>query len=164
MLLASPNSCTLCSTPLLRSHSGFCQHSGLQVKATMQRFEERIFGLLRNFVGIGCQDPALLTAIMRIVEMQEHVDRQIQASSQGLCSSAYTHGQDMMYPATLNRELLDLLRPGLQPKGYLRRCALQISQCVSDLFEPLLRQTSLLQAAGASTSRETRELLSQVHA
>lgn len=49
----------------------------------MSRFEERVFGLLRGFMGLGQEDPALLVAVIRIVEMQEHVDRQIQASAHG---------------------------------------------------------------------------------
>ena len=52
-------------------------------KATMSRFEERVFGLLRGFLSLGQQDPALLVAVIRIVEMQEHVDRQILASAHG---------------------------------------------------------------------------------
>ncbi len=49
----------------------------------MARFEERVFGLLRSFVDIGRQDPALLVAVLRVVEMQETVDRQIGASAEG---------------------------------------------------------------------------------
>jgi hypothetical protein len=55
----------------------------VQVKATMSRFEERVFGLLRGFMALGAGDPALLVAVIRIVEMQEHVDRQILASAHG---------------------------------------------------------------------------------
>ncbi len=49
----------------------------------MSRFEERIFGLLRDLMAIGQRDPALLVTVVRIIEMQEHVDRQVQASAQG---------------------------------------------------------------------------------
>jgi hypothetical protein len=49
----------------------------------MSRFEDRVFGLLRGFMALGQQDPALLVAVIRIVEMQEHVDRQILASAHG---------------------------------------------------------------------------------
>ena len=49
----------------------------------MSRFEERVFGLLRGFMALGAADPALLVAVVRIVEMQEHVDRQILASAHG---------------------------------------------------------------------------------
>lgn len=53
----------------------------------MSRFEERVFGLLRGFMALGQTDPALLVAVVRIVEMQEHVDRQILASAHGAALS-----------------------------------------------------------------------------
>ena len=68
------------NTVLIKTRSA---RAKLQVKATMSRFEERVFGLLRGFMGLGAGDPALLVAVIRIVEMQEHVDRQILASAHG---------------------------------------------------------------------------------
>ena len=51
-----------------------------QVKETMGKFEERLWSIIRNFIVLGRSNPALLVSAVRVVEMQETVDKQIAAS------------------------------------------------------------------------------------
>ena len=55
----------------------------LQVKDTMGKFEERLWSLVRNFVQLGHSNPAMLVNAVRIVELQEMVDKQLEASGRG---------------------------------------------------------------------------------
>lgn len=48
----------------------------------MGRFEERLWSIVRNFIVLGRTNPALLVSAVRVVEMQETVDKQISASGQ----------------------------------------------------------------------------------
>ena len=58
----------------------------------MNKFEERLWSIIRNFVELGRANPALLVSAVRVVEMQENVDKQITASGQcaspGYCAEA----------------------------------------------------------------------------
>ena len=49
----------------------------------MTRFEERLWSLIRNFVELGHNNPAMLVAAVRIVEIQEMVDKQLELSGRG---------------------------------------------------------------------------------
>ncbi len=49
----------------------------------MTRFEERLWSLIRNFVELGHNNPAMLVAAVRIVEIQEMVDKQLESSGRG---------------------------------------------------------------------------------
>ena len=55
----------------------------MQVKDTMTKFEERLWSLIRNFVELGHSNPAMLVAAVRIVEIQEMVDKQLESSGRG---------------------------------------------------------------------------------
>ena len=59
-----------------------------QVKDTMTKFEERLWSLIRNFVELGHNNPAMLVAAVRIVEIQEMVDKQLESSGRGTPSVA----------------------------------------------------------------------------
>lgn len=59
-----------------------------QVKDTMTKFEERLWSLIRNFVELGHNNPAMLVAAVRIVEIQEMVDKQLESSGRGAPSVA----------------------------------------------------------------------------
>ena len=52
----------------------------------MTKFEERLWSLIRNFVELGHNNPAMLVAAVRIVEIQEMVDKQLESSGQGKCA------------------------------------------------------------------------------
>jgi hypothetical protein len=54
----------------------------------MTRFEERLWSLIRNFVELGHNNPAMLVAAVRIVEIQEMVDKQLESSGRGMLSTA----------------------------------------------------------------------------
>ena len=54
----------------------------------MTRFEERLWSLIRNFVELGHNNPAMLVAAVRIVEIQEMVDKQLESSGRGIDHSA----------------------------------------------------------------------------
>ena len=49
----------------------------------MTKFEERLWSLIRNFVELGHNNPAMLVAAVRIVEIQEMDDKQLESSSGG---------------------------------------------------------------------------------
>lgn len=53
----------------------------LQVKETMVKFEERLWSIIRNFVTLGRDMPAMLVNAIRIVEVQEMVDAKLEASA-----------------------------------------------------------------------------------
>ena len=54
----------------------------------MGKFEERLWSIIRNFIVLGRSNPALLVSAVRVVEMQETVDKQIAAS--GKCAPLST--------------------------------------------------------------------------
>lgn len=54
----------------------------------MTKFEERLWSLIRNFVELGHNNPAMLVAAVRIVEIQEMVDKQLESSGTGIDHSA----------------------------------------------------------------------------
>ena len=49
----------------------------------MTKFEERLWSLIRRFVELGHNNPAMLVAAVRIVEIQEMVDKQLESSGKG---------------------------------------------------------------------------------
>ena len=49
----------------------------------MTKFEERLWSRIRNFVELGHNKPAMLVAAVRIVEIQELVDKQLEHSGKG---------------------------------------------------------------------------------
>ena len=49
----------------------------------MTKFEERLWSLIRKFVELGHNNPAMLVAAVRIVEIQEMVDKQLESSGKG---------------------------------------------------------------------------------
>ena len=59
-------------------------NGAMQVKDTMTKFEERLWSLIRNFVELGHNNPAMLVAAVRIVEIQEMVDKQLESSGRGM--------------------------------------------------------------------------------
>ena len=54
----------------------------VQVRETMGKFEERLWSIIRNFIAYSRQNPAMLVNAVRIVEIQETVDKQLEASGQ----------------------------------------------------------------------------------
>ncbi len=63
-----------------------------QVRETMGKFEERLWSLIRNFIVLGRDNPGVLVNAVRIIELQELVDKQLEASGHGvrpgrLCSA-----------------------------------------------------------------------------
>lgn len=60
-----------------------------QVKMTMGKVEERLWSIIRNFATLGRDQPAMLVNAVRIIELQEMVDRQLEASGKGERSFAY---------------------------------------------------------------------------
>lgn len=47
----------------------------------MVKFEERLWSIIRNFVSLGREMPAMLVNAVRIVELQELVDAKLEASA-----------------------------------------------------------------------------------
>jgi hypothetical protein len=54
-----------------------------QVRETQNKFEERVWSIIRNCVRLGQENPALLVTAARIVQLQETVDIQLEASGTG---------------------------------------------------------------------------------
>ena len=50
----------------------------------MTKFEERLWSLIRDFVELGHNNPAMLVAAVRVVEIQEMVDKQLESSGRGI--------------------------------------------------------------------------------
>ena len=49
----------------------------------MGKVEERLWSIVRNFATLGRDAPPLLVAAVRIIELQEMVDKQLEASGKG---------------------------------------------------------------------------------
>lgn len=49
----------------------------------MGKFEERLWSLIRNFINLGRDNPGMLVNAVRIIELQELVDKQLEASGHG---------------------------------------------------------------------------------
>ena len=49
----------------------------------MGKFEERLWSLIRNFIVLGRDNPGMLVNAVRIIELQELVDKQLEASGHG---------------------------------------------------------------------------------
>lgn len=52
------------------------------------KFEERLWSIIRNFVTLGREMPAMLVNAVRIVELQELVDAKLEASAHRMCLTA----------------------------------------------------------------------------
>lgn len=49
----------------------------------MGKVEERLWSIIRNFSTLGQENPAMLVNAVRIIELQEMVDKQLEASGKG---------------------------------------------------------------------------------
>ena len=54
-----------------------------QVRMTMGKVEERLWSIVRSFAALGRDHPAMLVTAVRIIELQELVDRSLEASTGG---------------------------------------------------------------------------------
>ncbi|KAK9827315.1 hypothetical protein WJX81_003676 [Elliptochloris bilobata] len=106
-----------------------------KVRETLGKFEERLWSLIRNFIVLGRDNPGMLVNAVRIIELQELVDKQLEASGHG----------------------------AVKPKRYRKRCEQQIGMCIQDTFAPLLRNCAQLAAAGENTDKRTNEILDKAH-
>ncbi|BDA50552.1 Exocyst complex component 3 [Coccomyxa sp. Obi] len=109
-----------------------------KVKATMSKVEERLWSIIRNFATLGKEQPAMLVNAVRIIELQEMVDKQLEASGKSGTRA-------------------------IQPKRYRKRCEQQIGMSIQDNFAPLLRDCAQLMAAGENTDKRTGEILDEAH-
>ena len=50
---------------------------------TMGKVEERLWSIIRNFANLGRDHPAMLVNAVRIIELQELVDRSLESSAGG---------------------------------------------------------------------------------
>ena len=59
---------------------------------TMGKVEERLWSIIRGFATLGRDHPAMLVNAVRIIELQELVDRSLESSTGGetvsVCSAA----------------------------------------------------------------------------
>ena len=64
----------------------------LQVRMTMGKVEERLWSIIRSFATLGRDHPAMLVNAVRIIELQELVDKSLESSNGGengcSCSAA----------------------------------------------------------------------------
>ena len=54
-----------------------------QVRMTMGKVEERLWSIIRNFADLGRDRPAMLVNAVRIIELQELVDKSLESSTGG---------------------------------------------------------------------------------
>ncbi|CAK0787040.1 hypothetical protein CVIRNUC_010256 [Coccomyxa viridis] len=109
-----------------------------KVRMTMGKVEERLWSIIRSFATLGRDQPAMLVNAVRIIELQELVDKSLEASTGG------TMGV-------------------MQPKRYRKRCEQQIGMSIQDNFAPLLRNCAQLAAAEENTDKRTGEILDSAH-
>ncbi|KAL4437795.1 hypothetical protein ABPG77_005707 [Micractinium sp. CCAP 211/92] len=114
--------------------SSYFQKARAAVRATMGKFEERLWSIVRNFVRVAQEDPGLLVTALQVVELQELVDAQLVAAGQGASP----------------------LR-----KAWRRRCLAQICMGIQDEYAPLLQRCSQLIAAGENTDARVTEILAE---
>ena len=62
---------------------------------TMGKVEERLWSIIRSFATLGRDQPAMLVNAVRIIELQEMVDKQLEASGK----SERPHIYSVMNPA-----------------------------------------------------------------
>ena len=55
----------------------------VQVRMTMGKVEERLWSIIRSFATLGRDRPAMLVNAVRIIELQELVDKSLEASTGG---------------------------------------------------------------------------------
>ena len=56
---------------------------------TMGKVEERLWSIIRGFATLGRDHPAMLVNAVRIIELQELVDKSLESSTGGESSSLY---------------------------------------------------------------------------
>ena len=130
------------------------------MRETMGKFEERLWSLIRNFIVLGRDNPGMLVNAVRIVELQELVDKQLEASGHGAPGCTVQSACDRQAPGPLT---LALCAGAVKPKRYRKRCEQQIGMCIQDTFAPLLRNCAQLAAAGENTDKRTNEILDKAH-
>lgn len=105
-----------------------------KVRATMGKFEERLWSIVRNFLRVAQEDPGLLVTALQVVELQELVDAQLVAAGQG--------GSPLR-------------------KAWRRRCLAAMCMGIQDGYAPLLQRCSQLIAAGENTDARVTEILAE---
>lgn len=68
-----------------------CTASHAQVQASITRFEERLWSIIRNFMTISQERQWLLTDAVRIIETQERVDQHIRSAAEGTWCGVCKH-------------------------------------------------------------------------
>lgn len=86
----------------------------------MHRFEERLWSIIRNFIELGRANPALLVSAVRVVEMQETVDKQISDSGQCERLALGTRGRDFSAQGWSKAEVKILSAAGYDFNSALR--------------------------------------------
>lgn len=71
------------SVRLQSVHSSILSRHLRQVRMTMGKVEERLWSIIRNFANLGRDHPAMLVNAVRIIELQELVDRSLESSAGG---------------------------------------------------------------------------------
>ena len=149
-----------------------------KVRDTMAKFEKRLWAIVRNFVELGRSQPAQLVNVVRIIELQEMVDRQLEANPSSaapfadwppllLCFGMQatwcwnSHSEHEQYVSmTLRMGTVSEVTAGtVQPKRWKRRCTAHIGMSLNDSFAPLQQMCSQLAAAGEDTDKRSDEIL-----
>jgi Exocyst complex component Sec6 len=163
-----------------------------QVKETMAKFEEKLWGIIRNFIELGRSNPSLLVSAVRVVELQEYVDKQTADPTKSELNGRPgrgVHGRltdrlemqehagkrtagrmELQAPKALGASVHGCIvlrgepgtNGGILRKLYRKRCEEIISMAVQDAFAPLLQSCARLSAQGENTDKATDEILAQV--
>ena len=72
----------------VKDFSGTCDC--MQVREALQKFEERLWNIVRDFARLARANPAQLVLALRVIELQEIVDAQLKDSAGGCLISSTT--------------------------------------------------------------------------
>ncbi len=72
---------------------------------TMGKVEERLWSIIRNFNNLGRDHPAMLVNAVRIIELQELVDRSLESSTGGPFHLSTTCSQRRTVPFVVHSSM-----------------------------------------------------------
>lgn len=129
-----------------------------QVQASITRFEERLWSIIRNFMTVSQERQWLLTDAVRIIETQERVDQHIRSAMEGACVVLLhsVHSEYTRYLLTVG------LAPVVKPRHYRQKAEHHLGLHLDEKFAPLQQRCSILAAAGENTKERVMAILDEV--